>query len=200
MTDFFEAILNYLIQITSEIGYIGVITIVGLEYACFPMPSEIVLPFVGFLAASGRMSYIGVLIASTIAGILGSLVCYYIGYFGGKPILDKIGDKMPSSRKSIFAAKDTFDKYDKISVVIARVLPLARTYISIPAGIARMNVVKFIFFSSIGIIIWNTVLISLGYYLGSNWMMVEQLMEKYTIFIGILVLVLTAIYFIKKRK
>jgi len=200
MTDFFEAILNYLIQITSEIGYIGVITIVGLEYACFPMPSEIVLPFVGFLAASGRMSYIGVLIASTIAGILGSLVCYYIGYFGGKPILDKIGDKMPSSRKSIFAAKDTFDKYDKISVMIARVLPLARTYISIPAGIARMNVVKFIFFSSIGIIIWNTVLISLGYYLGSNWMMVEQLMEKYTIFIGILVLVLTAIYFIKKRK
>lgn len=200
MTDFFEAILNYLIQITSEIGYIGVVTIVGLEYACFPMPSEIVLPFVGFLAASGRMSYIGVLIASTIAGILGSLVCYYIGYFGGKPVLDRIGDKIPSSRKSIFAAKGTFDKYDKISVMIARVLPLARTYISIPAGIARMNVFKFIFFSSIGIIIWNTVLISLGYYLGSNWMMVEQLMKKYTLFIGLLVLVLTAIYFIKKRK
>jgi len=200
MTNIFEAIFNYLIQITSEIGYIGVIIIVGLEYACFPMPSEIVLPFVGFLAASGRVSYIGVLVVSTIAGILGSLVCYYIGYFGGKPVLDRIGDKIPSSRKSIFAAKDTFDKYDKISVMIARVLPLARTYISIPAGIARMNVLKFILFSSIGIIIWNTVLISLGYYLGSNWMIVEQLMKKYTLFIGLLVLVLTAIYFIKKRK
>ncbi|WP_372997463.1 DedA family protein [Lutispora sp.] len=200
MTNIFESILNYLIVITSEIGYIGVITIVGLEYACFPLPSEIVLPFVGFLAASGAVSYIGVLIASTIAGILGSLVCYYIGYFGGKPILDRIGDKVPSSRKSIFAAKNTFDKYDKISVMIARVLPLARTYISIPAGIARMNVFKFILFSSIGIIIWNTVLISLGYYLGSNWMMVEQLMKKYTLFIGILVLVLTVIYLIKKRK
>lgn len=200
MTNIFESILNYLIVITSEIGYIGVITIVGLEYACFPLPSEIVLPFVGFLAASGAVSYIGVLIASTIAGILGSLVCYYIGYFGGKPILDRIGDKVPSSRKSIFAAKNTFDKYDKISVMIARVLPLARTYISIPAGIARMNVFKFILFSSIGIIIWNTVLISLGYYLGSNWMMVEQLMKKYTLFIGILVLVLTVAYFIKKRK
>ncbi|MGI5997489.1 MAG: DedA family protein [Lutispora sp.] len=200
MTNIFESILNYLIGITSEIGYIGVITIVGLEYACFPLPSEIVLPFVGFLAASGAVSYIGVLIASTIAGILGSLVCYYIGYFGGKPILDRIGDKVPSSRKSIFAAKNTFDKYDKISVMIARVLPLARTYISIPAGIARMNVFKFILFSSIGIIIWNTVLISLGYYLGSNWMMVEQLMKKYTLFIGILVLILTVAYFIKKRK
>jgi membrane protein DedA with SNARE-associated domain len=200
MTNIFESILNYLIVITSEIGYIGVITIVGLEYACFPLPSEIVLPFVGFLAASGAVSYIGVLIASTIAGILGSLVCYYIGYFGGKPILDRIGDKVPSSRKSIFAAKNTFDKYDKISVMIARVLPLARTYISIPAGIARMNVFKFILFSSIGIIIWNTVLISLGYYLGSNWMMVEQLMKKYTLFIGILVLILTVAYFIKKRK
>ncbi len=200
MTNIFESILNYLIGITSEIGYIGVITIVGLEYACFPLPSEIVLPFVGFLAASGAVSYIGVLIASTIAGILGSLVCYYIGYFGGKPILDRIGDKVPSSRKSIFAAKNTFDKYDKISVMIARVLPLARTYISIPAGIARMNVFKFILFSSIGIIIWNTVLISLGYYLGSNWMMVEQLMKKYTLFIGILVLVLTVIYLIRKRK
>jgi len=200
MTNIFESILNYLIVITSEIGNIGVITIVGLEYACFPLPSEIVLPFVGFLAASGAVSYIGVLIASTIAGILGSLVCYYIGYFGGKPILDRIGDKVPSSRKSIFAAKNTFDKYDKISVMIARVLPLARTYISIPAGIARMNVFKFILFSSIGIIIWNTVLISLGYYLGSNWMMVEQLMKKYTLFIGILVLVLTVIYLIRKRK
>lgn len=200
MTNIFESILNYLIGITSEIGYIGVITIVGLEYACFPLPSEIVLPFVGFLAASGAVSYIGVLIASTIAGILGSLVCYYIGYFGGKPILDRIGDKVPSSRKSIFAAKNTFDKYDKISVMIARVLPLARTYISIPAGIARMNVFKFILFSSIGIIIWNTVLISLGYYLGSNWMMVEQLMKKYTLFIGILVLVLAVAYLIKKRK
>lgn len=200
MTDFFEAILNYLIQITSEIGYIGVITIVGLEYACFPMPSEIVLPFVGFLAASGKMSFIEVLVVSIIAGILGSLICYYIGYFGGKPILDKIGDKVPSSRKSIFAAKATFDRYDKISVMIARVLPLARTYISIPAGIARMNVFKFILFSSIGIIVWNTVLISLGYYLGSNWMMVEQLMERYTIFIAGILVILAAVYFLRKRK
>lgn len=199
MTDFFEAILNYLIQITSEIGYIGVITIVGLEYACFPMPSEIVLPFVGFLAASGKMSFIEVLVVSIIAGILGSLICYYIGYFGGKPILDKIGDKVPSSRKSIFAAKATFDRYDKISVMIARVLPLARTYISIPAGIARMNVFKFILFSSIGIIVWNTVLISLGYYLGSNWMMVEQLMERYTIFIAGILVILAAVYFLRKR-
>lgn len=200
MTDFFEAILNYLIQITSEIGYIGVITIVGLEYACFPMPSEIVLPFVGFLAASGKMSFIEVLVVSIIAGILGSLICYYIGYFGGKPILDKIGDKVPSSRKSIFAAKATFERYDKISVMIARVLPLARTYISIPAGIARMNVFKFILFSSIGIIVWNTVLISLGYYLGSNWMMVEQLMERYTIFIAGILVILVAVYFLRKRK
>lgn len=200
MTDFFEAILNYLIQITSEIGYIGVIAIVGLEYACFPMPSEIVLPFVGFLAASGKMSFIEVLVVSIIAGILGSLICYYIGYFGGKPILDKIGDKVPSSRKSIFAAKATFDRYDKISVMIARVLPLARTYISIPAGIARMNVFKFILFSSIGIIVWNTVLISLGYYLGSNWMMVEQLMERYTIFIAGILVILAAVYFLRKRK
>lgn len=199
MTNIFEALFNYLIEITREVGYIGVIAIVGLEYACFPMPSEIVLPFVGFLAASGKMSFIEVLVVSIIAGILGSLICYYIGYFGGKPILDKIGDKVPSSRKSIFAAKATFDRYDKISVMIARVLPLARTYISIPAGIARMNVFKFILFSSIGIIVWNTVLISLGYYLGSNWMMVEQLMERYTIFIAGILVILAAVYFLRKR-
>ena len=178
MANVFEAIIDYLMEITSQIGYIGVIAIVGLEYACFPMPSEIVLPFVGFLATSSKMSFIGVLIASTFAGILGSLVCYYIGYFGGKPVLDKIGHKVPSTRKSIFAAKETFEKYDKISVMIARVLPLARTYISIPAGIARMNIIKFILFSFIGIFVWNTVLISLGYYLGSNWTIVEQLMKN----------------------
>ncbi|SHI54066.1 DedA family protein [Lutispora thermophila] len=200
MTNIFEALFNYLIEITGEVGYIGVIVLVGLEYACFPMPSEIILPFVGFLASSGKMSYLGVLAASTLAGILGSLICYYIGYFGGKPILDKIGDKVPSSRKSIFAAKNTFDKYDKLSVMIARVLPLARTYISIPAGIARMSMLKFISFSSIGIVVWNTVLISLGYYLGTNWMMVEQIMEKYTIFIAVILIIFAAIYFFNKRK
>ena len=200
MTNIFEALFNYLIEITGDLGYIGVIVIVGLEYSCFPMPSEIVLPFVGFLATTGKMSFIGVLIASTFAGILGSLVCYYIGYFGGKPVLDKIGQKIPSSRKSIFAAKETFERYDKLSVMIARVLPLARTYISIPAGIARMNIFRFILYSFIGIFAWNTVLISLGYYLGTNWTMVERMMEKYTLFVGGPILILFLIFMIYKSK
>ncbi len=98
------------------------------------------------LAINGKMSFAGVLAASIVAGILGLLVCYYIGYFGGKPVLDKITDKFPSSRKVIFSAKDTFDKYDKVSVMIARVSPFARTYICILAGIARINIVIYILF------------------------------------------------------
>jgi membrane protein DedA with SNARE-associated domain len=196
----FEQIIMKLMELIDAIGYLGVMIVVTFEYACFPMmPSEAILPFIGFIASTGSIGFLGAIIVSTIGGILGSLICYYIGYFGGKPILDKIGDKFPSSRQSIFSTKDVFDKYDKLSVLIARILPVARTWISVPAGIVRMNLFVFIGYSTIGIVAWNTALISLGYYLGNNWKQVELLMKRYTIVVALLVLVICILFFMKHK-
>lgn len=197
---FFDKILSLLMDLINSVGYIGIVITVGLEYACFPMPSEVVLPFVGFIASSGSITLFGAIIASTTAGILGSLICYYIGYFGGTPILNYIGNKMPSSRKSIHAAKDYFDRYSRASILFGRVIPLARTYISIPAGIAKMNIAIFVLYSAVGIVVWNTVLISLGYYLGSNWTIVQGVMSNYSILVSLILALLLIIYIVYRRK
>lgn len=201
LTNFFGQMSTRIMELIDTIGYLGVIIVATFEYACFPaMPSEVILPFIGFVATKGKISFAGAIIACTLAGILGSLICYFIGYFGGKPILDKIAGKFPGSRKSIFSAKEVFDKYDKASVLIARILPVARTWISVPAGIARMNIFVFITYSSIGILAWNTVLISLGYFLGNNWSQVEHLMKRYTIFVGLLILIIFVLFMVKYKK
>lgn len=196
----FNKILTFLMDLINSVGYIGIVLTVGLEYACFPMPSEVILPFVGFIASSGSITLPGAIIASTVAGILGSIICYYIGYFGGTPILNFIGDKLPSSRKSIHSAKNYFDRYSRASILFSRVIPLARTYISIPAGIARMNILVFILYSAIGIVVWNTVLISLGYYLGSNWTIVQGIMSDYSLAVGIVFAFLLISYIVYRRK
>jgi membrane protein DedA with SNARE-associated domain len=195
-----DKILTFLMDLINSVGYIGIILTVGLEYACFPMPSEIVLPFVGFIASRGSITLFGAIIASTVAGILGSLICYYIGYFGGTPILNFIGNKLPSSRKSIHSAKSYFDRYSKASILFSRVIPLARTYISIPAGIAKMNILVFILYSTIGIVVWNTVLISLGYYLGSNWTIVQGLMSDYSLIVGLLLALFLILFIVYRKK
>lgn len=200
MMGFFDRILTFLMDLINSVGYLGIILTVGLEYACFPMPSEVVLPFVGFIASGGSITLFGAIIASTAAGILGSLICYYIGYFGGTPILNFIGDKLPSSRKSIHAAKDYFDRYSKASILFGRVIPLARTYISIPAGIAKMNIAVFILYSAIGIVVWNSVLISLGYFLGSNWTVVKEIMSDYSLLVGTIFALLLVGYIIYRRR
>lgn len=197
----FDRILTFLMDLINSVGYIGIIAAVGLEYACFPLPSEVVLPFVGFIASGGNITLFGAIAASTLAGILGSLICYCIGYWGGTPILNLIGDKMPSSRKSLHAARDYFDRYSRISIMFGRVIPLARTYISIPAGISRMNIFIFVLYSALGIVVWNTVLISLGYYLGSNWTVVQKIMSDYSLIVGVAaVLILIAFIIYKRRK
>lgn len=184
----FEGVFTYFIDLISKAGYLGVFFATALEYTSFPLPSEIILPFIGYLASIKSISLLGGIIISSVAGIVGSLICYYIGYFGGKPILDFIGKKSKSSRKPINSAKNWFEKHDKSSVLLARLFPVARTFISIPAGIAKMNIFIFVLYSSVGIVIWNSLLICFGYYLGANWTMVEYFLKEYTIAAGILLI------------
>lgn len=173
-------LLDKLVQILLAVGPLGVTVIVALEYACIPLASEILLPSLGFIASQGQISFLETLIFSIIGGVFGVLAIYALGYYGGNPVLEWIMNRSPKTRKSITAALQWFEKYNKQSVLLARLLPVARTWISFPAGLAKMSIPSFVGFSFIGIVLWNTGLITLGYLLGDQWELVSTFITKYS--------------------
>lgn len=180
MLDLLTNLLDKLVQTLLAVGPLGVTVIVALEYACIPLASEILLPSLGFIASQGQISFTQTLIFSIIGGVIGVLAIYALGYYGGNPVLQWIMNRSPKTRKGITAALQWFDKYNKQSVFLARLLPVARTWISLPAGLAKMNIPSFVGFSFIGIVIWNTGLITLGYLLGDQWELVGEFISKYS--------------------
>lgn len=195
--------LDYIISIIESLGYFGVFFSVFLEYACLPLPSEILLPFIGVLSSYGTFNLITAVIVSVIAGLLGSTICYYIGYFGGAPILDWLSSKSSSARKSLIKLNSFLAKYDKYAVFIARMFPVTRTYVSLAVGGLKMKYRTFISYSFVGIVIWNSILISLGYFLGENTPLIESILSKYTfvaVGFAIILLCLLAYTFIKKSR
>lgn len=189
-----EFIINY--------GLISIFIIVALEYANAPLPSEIVLPFVGILAFKFDMNIFLVILVSIIGGVFGSVVNYYLGYKLGQPLLSFIKGKYPKTKKSIKASYRWLAKYEKISVMLSRLVPLARTFISIVAGVTRMNVWQFTLYSAMGISVWNIVLILVGYFIGDNMDLIANIMNKYSIVVGIIGILIIGFYWIilKSRK
>lgn len=168
-------ILNY--------GLISIFVIVGLEYANIPLPSEIVLPFIGIIAYKYNIDFINVLVVSTLGGVAGSLINYYLGFKFGKPLIDMIVNKFPKANKSVKSSYMWVKRYDKLSILISRLVPLARTVISIVAGVIKMNVCTFIVYSTIGIGIWNASLIFIGYVVGDNLDKIKLILERYSLFV-----------------
>lgn len=194
-------LVSKLINLVGYLGYTGVMLIVGLEYACFPIPSEVVLPFIGLSASQGEFTFLGALFFSIIGGIVGCLICYLIGYLGGKPLLSWSERRFPKTKKTIRALNKWFDKYGKFAVFITRLFPLTRTYVSLLAGAEKLPLNVFIGYSSLGIVLWNTVLISLGYFIGDNLELIDRIMQKYSIVAGtILIIAIFTYFYLKKKK
>ncbi len=191
---------NFIQNFIEHYGIISIFLIVMLEYANFPLPSEVVLPFVGIMVAKGNIDFTLSIVVSILAGVLGSITNYFIGFYFGKPIIKYLLDKYPRTKNSVKSSMWWLNKYGKLSVMFARIIPLARTFISIPAGITKMNMFIFILYSSIGIGIWNFVLIYLGYILGGNLQKISYIMKNYAIIIGLILLTICIIYYIKKIK
>ena len=171
-----ETILNFV----RNYGMIAVFVMIMLEYACFPMPSEIVLPLAGAYAAYYGQSFLLVLLISVIAGVCGSLICYLIGFYGGTPLLDRMARRYSKIVPGIEASQQWFDQHGSKSVVIARVLPFCRTYISFVAGLSRQKLYKFLPLSALGIFVWNLVLVGLGFKLAGNLGAVTTFVTRYT--------------------
>lgn len=175
-------------------GYIGILIATSLEYGCFPVSSEVLLPFIGFFVFGGEMSLFGAILVSTAGGIAGSLVCYCFGRFGRRFIEKTLCSKYSSLKKGLEKAGRVFDKYGSKSVLIARVFPIARTYISIPAGLMGMNIYVFVIYTAVGSFVWNTMLISAGYFLGGYGSLIKGNILFYVI------MVLVSIVLIKLSK
>lgn len=194
-----EGITNLVIEGISAMGYFGITLLTAVEVVVFPIPSEVILPFSGYLAYIGRFSLYGVVIAGTIGSLLGSLAVYYLGLIGGRRVITKYGKYFMISEKDIKMAEEWFEKYGEISVLISRLVPIIRTLISFPAGIGKMNLKKFVLYTAIGSSLWCYLLAYLGYILGENWASFNVFFRKLDI-IALIALVILTIYFILKIK
>lgn len=173
--------------------------IIFLEYACFPISSEVVLPFCGFISKVNELSFPLIFGISVVAGVLGTLVCYGIGYIFGYKLVNAISGRFPSMEKKFNKSFSFFNNYGSFAVCFGRMIPLVRTYISFVAGITKLNLLRYIIFTTIGIGIWNFVLIWLGFKLGGN---IDVINHWYSTYKHILIplLVLAVIIWIYRRK
>lgn len=187
MFELVSYISNWALEIINTTGYVGVFVLSALESAAIPIPSEIVVPFSGFLAVSGKFSILGVVLVATFANLAGSIVLFLIGRSGGRWILEHYGKYVLIHKKDLDAADRWFLKHGVATVFWGRMLPVVRTFISLPAGIANMSLARFSLFTLLGALPWNLALALVGLKAGENWDLLHGYFRKADIFIVILV-------------
>lgn len=159
----------WIMSVISTMGYGGIVLLMAIESACIPLPSEIIMPFAGFLVFKGEMTLWWVAFAGAVGCVVGSIPAYYVGMFGGRPLAEKYGKYVLISKKDLDMADRWFDKHGDIIIFIARLLPAVRTFIAFPAGVARMNMPKFIIYTFVGSLIWCWILAYAGMKFGEHW-------------------------------
>lgn len=182
-----EPIGKWIISVISQLGYLGIVLTMGIESACIPLPSEIIMPFSGYLVFTGRFSLIGVSVAGAFGCVVGSVAAYWVGIWGGRPFIQKYGKYVLISHKDLATADRWFEKYGDWAIFISRLLPVIRTFISLPAGIAKMNFFKFIIYTFLGSLPWCFMLAYVGKVLGQNWEGIRVYFRRADIFIGIII-------------
>ncbi len=156
--------MNLVNELLAEYGLPAMFLLIFLEYACFPVSSEIILPLTGLVGACYGLSFPVLVLISSGCGLSGTTLTYLAGRLGGSPLLEKVMKRFPSLRKPILASYRTFGNHGNGAVLFSRILPLCRTYIGFVAGAMKQPLPAYLIFSSIGITIWNTLLTGLGYY------------------------------------
>ena len=191
--------IDWILKMISEFGLMAIVIIVFLEYACFPVPSEIILPMAGAMAPLYHLNFFLILLLCTVAGMLGSFFCYLIGYFGGNKIIAVLIKKNPKLKKSFDQSVSIYHRFSDFSVALARIVPLCRTYIAFIAGSFRQNTGRYLLYSLIGILIWNGVLIGLGYFFADNIDKIALFIADYKMIVGFLAVIVGMYLLYRKR-
>jgi membrane protein DedA with SNARE-associated domain len=165
-----------------------------IESACIPLPSEIIMPFSGYLVSTGRFDLWGVSLAGAFGCLAGSTVAYWVGIWGGRPFLSKYGKYILISHKDLDTADRWFSKYGDWAIFFSRLLPVIRTFISLPAGIAKMNFLRFAIYTFLGSLPWCLALAYVGKILGENWAKIRIYFQRIDLLIAILVLIVIAFF------
>ncbi|CAM3490618.1 DedA family protein [Marinicrinis lubricantis] len=198
---------NWITEFMEQFGYLGIFLMIALENVFPPIPSEVILTFGGFMTTNTNMTVFGVIVAATIGSVIGAVILYGVGYLLRVERLEKIverwGHVLRVKKEDIHKANAWFDKYGYWTVLFCRMVPLIRSLISIPAGMARMKFSLFLLFTTIGTVIWNTILVCVGAAVGDNWEDIVSFMDVYSniayAVIGIGVILFVILYIRKRR-
>ncbi|MBR4384028.1 MAG: DedA family protein [Selenomonadaceae bacterium] len=182
-------------------GYLAVVILMAMENACIPVRSELILGFAGYMVSAERMTFTGAIIAGMIGGMSGSIFAYAVGATGGRKFVDKYGKYFFVKKSHIDLAQNWFDKYGIRAVFFSRMLPVVRTFISLPAGFARVNFKQFLFYTFAGSLPWTALILYAGVLLGDNWEYLLEIGHEFSIaFIVVSVIVIAWLYLRRKRK
>ncbi len=184
------ALAGFVIATISNLGYGGIVLLMAIESACIPLPSEIIMPFSGYLVFHGDLQLWAVALAGAVGCVLGSLVAYYVGAWGGRPLVYKYGRYLLISHHDLELADRWFARHGEITIFIGRLLPVVRTFIAFPAGVARMALGKFLAYTFIGSLLWCWGLAWVGERLGAHWDTLGPIFHRFDT--GIVLLVLAA--------
>jgi membrane protein DedA with SNARE-associated domain len=198
-----QIVIPFLDSLYGAVGYLGVLIAMAIESAMIPLPSELILPYAGFLVSDpskleplthGPWAFWVVVIAATIGNTIGSLIAYAIGAWGGRPFLERYGKYLLIRHHEIELAERFFDKYGNATAFFSRLLPVVRTFISFPAGVARMPLGRFIAYSTAGAFLWSTLLVYAGTVLGENWVDIRHALQPFDLLIAVGVVALVVLF------
>lgn len=183
----------------ASFGYTGIAIAMALESACIPLPSEVILPFGGYLVSAGRLGFWETVLAGTIGGTIGSIVAYFVGLWGGRPFLRKYGRYVFFSEREFAVAEQWFTRYGEATVFFTRLMPIIRTFISLPAGIAAMPFGRFVIYTFLGSLPWSILLVYVGRQLGANWEALGPIFHRFDVVIAAGLVLLVFLYWRRHR-
>ncbi len=198
-----QIVIPFLNSLYGAVGYLGVMIAMAIESAMIPLPSELILPYAGFLVSDpsqieplthGGWSFWIVVIVATIGNTVGSLIAYAIGAWGGRPFLERWGRYLLIRPHEIELAERFFDRYGSATAFFSRLLPIVRTFISFPAGVARMPLGRFVAYSTAGAFLWSTILVYAGTALGARWADIRHALQPFDLLIAVAAVALVGLF------
>lgn len=191
-----DKIVTFIVNSIGGMGYIGIVFLMALESSFFPFPSEVVVPPAGYLASLGEMNIFLVILTGIIGSVLGALFNYYIAYKYGRDLLITYGKYFFINKEKFEKIESFFINHGEISTFVGRLIPGVRQYISFPAGLAKMNMYKFIFYTALGAGIWVIILAYTGYFIGNNIELIKEKLHMITLMIIPFITIIIMLYII----
>ncbi len=195
-----EALSVYFLDFIASWGYVAIAVLMAAENACIPIPSELILGFAGFLIFSGQLSFGPALLAGMVGGLAGSIFAYAVGHYGGRQFVDTYGHYILVKPSHVDIAQNWFDKYGLKAVFFSRMLPVVRTFISLPAGFAHVDMKKFVLCTIAGSLPWTALILTAGVALGQSWkLMLAWGHQASLIFVAVCAVVIAVLYIRHRR-